>query len=62
VRALQDGGRRVVFIGDGTSDRCGARAADRVFARRSLAAWCAAEGIAHERFETFDEVLAAFSH
>jgi 2-hydroxy-3-keto-5-methylthiopentenyl-1-phosphate phosphatase len=59
VEALRREGRRVLFIGDGRSDRCGARAADRVFARRSLAAWCAEVGLAHERFESFDEVLAA---
>ena len=58
VEALRREGRRVLFVGDGRSDRCGAVAADRVFARRSLARWCAEQGLAHERFESFDEVLA----
>jgi 2-hydroxy-3-keto-5-methylthiopentenyl-1-phosphate phosphatase len=60
VDALRRDGRRVLFVGDGRSDRCGALAADRVFARRSLAAWCAEQGLPHERFESFDEVLVGF--
>jgi 2-hydroxy-3-keto-5-methylthiopentenyl-1-phosphate phosphatase len=61
VEELRRRGHRVAFVGDGTSDRCGARAADLVFARRRLAHWCAAEGVAHRPFETFDEVLAGFA-
>lgn len=60
VEELRASGHRVAFLGDGTGDRCGARAADEVFARRRLAEWCAAEGRPFRRFETFDEVLAAF--
>jgi 2-hydroxy-3-keto-5-methylthiopentenyl-1-phosphate phosphatase len=60
VRQLQAAGRRVVFLGDGTADRCGARAADRVFARRSLVRWCREEGIAFDPFESFAEVQARF--
>jgi 2,3-diketo-5-methylthio-1-phosphopentane phosphatase len=50
--------RTTVFIGDGTSDRHAARASDEVFAKAALADWCAAEGIAHTRFDTLDEVAA----
>jgi 2-hydroxy-3-keto-5-methylthiopentenyl-1-phosphate phosphatase len=60
VEELRRTGHRVVFVGDGSGDRCGARAADVVFARRRLAAWCESEGLAHRRFETFDDVMAAF--
>jgi 2-hydroxy-3-keto-5-methylthiopentenyl-1-phosphate phosphatase len=58
VRGLQAGGHRVFFVGDGGADRCGARAADRVFARRSLSRWCTAEGIPFTPFERFGDVLA----
>ena len=58
VEELRAGGHRVAFVGDGSGDRCGARAADLVFARRRLAEWCAAEGLAHVRFESFDDVAA----
>jgi len=60
VRQLQAAGHRVLFVGDGAADRCGARAADRVFARRSLVGWCQEQGIAFEPFESFDEVRARF--
>jgi 2-hydroxy-3-keto-5-methylthiopentenyl-1-phosphate phosphatase len=60
VDGLRAAGHRVAFIGDGSGDRCGARAADLVFARRRLAEWCAATGVPFRRFETFDDVRAAF--
>jgi 2-hydroxy-3-keto-5-methylthiopentenyl-1-phosphate phosphatase len=60
VEELRARGHRVAFVGDGSADRCGARAADAVFARRRLVEWCAAEGIAHRTFETFDDVLRQF--
>jgi 2-hydroxy-3-keto-5-methylthiopentenyl-1-phosphate phosphatase len=62
VEELRGRGHRVVAIGDGTGDRHAARAADFVFARRgsSLARWCAQNGIAHEPFETFHEVMERF--
>lgn len=53
VRDAQRLGFTVVLIGDGLSDRCGARAADRVLARDSLLDWCRAEGIPAEPFEGF---------
>ena len=51
----------VWFVGDGLSDRCGARVADRVFARvdRDLARVCRDEGIPHELFDSFSAVTAA---
>jgi 2-hydroxy-3-keto-5-methylthiopentenyl-1-phosphate phosphatase len=58
VRSL-DGGGHVVYIGDGFSDRCGAMAADRVFARRELARYLSDEGIAFEPFDDFVEVGTA---
>jgi 2-hydroxy-3-keto-5-methylthiopentenyl-1-phosphate phosphatase len=62
VRELQAVGQRVVLCGDGTGDRHAADAADHVFARKgsSLVRYCAEKGIAHDVFETFDEVMQRF--
>ena len=49
-------GYEVVMIGDGLSDRCGARAADRVVARGDLLEWCRREGVPAEPFEDFADV------
>lgn len=54
----RDLGYEVVMVGDGLSDRCGARAADRVFARGSLLDWCRAERIEAATFRDFDDVAA----
>lgn len=48
-----------VLIGDGLSDRCGAREADVVYARRDLLAWCRGEGLAATPFDSFADLLAA---
>jgi 2-hydroxy-3-keto-5-methylthiopentenyl-1-phosphate phosphatase len=48
-----------VLVGDGLSDRCGAREADHVFARRDLLAWCRAERIEATPFESFADVREA---
>ena len=55
----REGLRRVVYVGDGFSDRCAARAAHRVFARDGLARYLAARAVAFEPFEDFHAVLAA---
>jgi 2-hydroxy-3-keto-5-methylthiopentenyl-1-phosphate phosphatase len=62
VRELQAAGHKVAVCGDGSGDRHAADAADAVFARAgsSLARYCAATGMRHERFETFDQVLERF--
>ena len=59
-RSLPEG-RPLVYAGDGLSDRCAARAADRVFARAWLAAQLRREGVPYERFETLDDIAAALS-
>ncbi len=56
VRAWQARGHHVVLIGDGLSDRCGARAADQVLARRDLLAWCRDQNIPATPFDTFADV------
>jgi 2-hydroxy-3-keto-5-methylthiopentenyl-1-phosphate phosphatase len=59
-RSLPEG-HPLVYAGDGVSDRCAARAADRVFARGWLADDLGASGLPHERFETLADVAAALS-
>lgn len=60
VRAQRARGREVVFVGDGMSDRCGAAAADRVFARAALWTWCRDSGLAAERFEGFADLMRRY--
>ncbi|ACL64045.1 HAD-superfamily hydrolase, subfamily IB (PSPase-like) [Anaeromyxobacter dehalogenans 2CP-1] len=62
VRELQAAGHKVAVCGDGTGDRHAADAADHVFARAgsSLVRYCAEQGIRHDVFETFGEVMARF--
>lgn len=45
VLAWRARGYRTVMIGDGLSDRCGAREADAVLARGALLEWCRREGL-----------------
>ena len=59
-RSLPSGGR-VVYVGDGYSDRCAALAADRVFARGSLARYLASHGVAYDPFEDLDDIAAALT-
>ena len=50
---------RVVYVGDGYSDRCPALAAERVFARAGLAQHLEAEGHPYEPFDDLFDVLRA---
>jgi 2,3-diketo-5-methylthio-1-phosphopentane phosphatase len=56
VRRYQALGYRAVFVGDGLSDRCGARAADEVMARGSLLRWCRETGLEALPFDSFTDV------
>ena len=58
-RADLDGGRPIVYVGDGYSDRCAAQAADRVFARDGLARYLRGRGVAFEPFDDFHDVERA---
>ena len=58
-RADLPAGTKVVYIGDGYSDRCAAQAADRVFARDSLAQYLADRGVAFEPFDDLYDVVNA---
>lgn len=56
TRRLQRAGHRVALVGNGASDLCGARHADLVLARDSLAHHCRRESIAHVEWSTFEHV------
>ncbi|HHW14655.1 MAG TPA: MtnX-like HAD-IB family phosphatase [Firmicutes bacterium] len=49
-------GYRVLYAGDGRTDRCAARRADAVFARGSLLAFCQAEGLACHPLESLAQM------
>ena len=48
-----------VYVGDGFSDRCVAKAASRVFARDGLAEYLDEKGVPFEPFDDFYDVAAA---
>jgi 2,3-diketo-5-methylthio-1-phosphopentane phosphatase len=56
IEALAPGCARIVFIGDGLSDRCAAPRADVVYAKDDLMEFCVAQGIAARPFQTFEDV------
>ncbi len=51
----------IAYVGDGTSDRCAAQAADRIFARGSLARYLDERGVPYEPFGDLLDVLAALA-
>ena len=48
---------RVIFIGDGLSDRFAAKVADLTFAKGKLLKFCEENKITYERYSTFGDVL-----
>lgn len=58
VDELHAAGYRVIFCGDGTSDRCGARMADEVFACGKLARFCEEDSVRCTGFRSFEELIA----
>lgn len=58
IREAQRRGQYAVFIGDGLSDRAPAEVADEVFAKHSLAEYCASKGILCHEYTTFSDVHA----
>jgi len=61
VREARQSGRfrRVLLVGDGFSDRCGAGHADVVYAKDDLLPWCLANGIEARAFTTLSDVARA---
>lgn len=62
VRAFQDRGYRVVFLGDGTSDYLAACFADAAFARRKLYSICKENGVPAHRLVDFHSVMKTLGH
>lgn len=62
VRQARETHERVAYIGDGLSDRCGAEAADMVFAKRGrdLIRYCLENDIPHCEYDDFAEILRGF--
>jgi len=56
IKEAQYRGQTAVLIGDGASDRKAALLADVVFAKGSLASWCAAFGVECVPFDTLADV------
>ncbi|HEX5413847.1 MAG TPA: MtnX-like HAD-IB family phosphatase [Terriglobia bacterium] len=56
MRRIQKKQQPVIFIGDGLSDRFAVEAADVVFAKQELLAYCRKRGIACRAFENFGDV------
>lgn len=53
--------RRIIYVGDGYTDRCPAASADVVFAKDVLAEYCERVGIAAVSFDGLADVVAALS-
>ena len=64
VRRAKKETKPVVFVGDGLSDRCGAKEADIVFAKRGrdLLKYCRQNQIVHHEFGDFKDVLYKIKH
>lgn len=56
VREARTSGKKVIYVGDGLSDRCGAKEADIIFAKRDLLIFCQQNQIPHFEFQDFRDV------
>ena len=54
-------GYYVIYIGDSTTDRCPAKYADLVFAKKQLSEYCFKENIKHIVYETFTDIQGYLS-
>jgi len=52
----QKTGRKLLYIGDGLTDRCAMEEADLLFAKDALADYCKAESLPYIPFETFADI------
>lgn len=59
VWRLRRKGYRVIFVGDGVSDKCVVSQADLVLATSDLVKVCNSQNINHTTYETFHDVLKA---
>jgi 2-hydroxy-3-keto-5-methylthiopentenyl-1-phosphate phosphatase len=57
---LKGAKRKVVYIGDGLSDKCAVQEADFVFAKNDLRKFCVKKKIKHYSFRDFSDVIQIF--
>jgi 2-hydroxy-3-keto-5-methylthiopentenyl-1-phosphate phosphatase len=62
MRLLNRSGATTVFVGDGLSDRYAVAEADIVFAKKSLARYCAEQGIEYHAYDNLNDVTARLIH
>lgn len=62
IKDARHAGRTTVLVGDGASDYKAALIADVVFAKDTLAAWCARQGVPFTPYRTLADVRAALVH
>jgi hypothetical protein len=48
--------RKIIFIGDGLTDRCVAEKADLLFAKHDLARYCKGNGLSYQPYHRFSDV------
>ena len=47
---------KIIFVGDGYSDACGAREADILFAKKDLVEYCCKNKISYYPYDSFEDV------
>lgn len=57
MNKLKRGDEQVIYIGDGYSDTCPAKAADVVFAKKTLYRYCIQNGIPAKEYSTFKDII-----
>jgi 2,3-diketo-5-methylthio-1-phosphopentane phosphatase len=62
LRNLRRPRQRVVYIGDGLSDKCAIGEADFIFAKNDLKSFCEKEKIDHFEFKDFRDVISIFQN
>jgi len=55
IRQMTD--RKIIFVGDGLTDRCALEEADFVFAKDSLADYCNEHGLQYTSFKDFSDII-----
>lgn len=58
ARQVKRSGHKIIYIGDGHSDKCVSELADVVFAKDVLAEYCGKQKIAFHPFTSFKDILA----
>ncbi len=62
LKNLKRPNQKVVYIGDGLSDKCAITEADFVFAKDDLRRFCEKEDIKHYPFHDFGDIIQTFGH